>query len=91
MMKMRADTLIPVLFSIVALMALSPVAQGKKAGRMPDPDLLDYLGTFETDSGKEIDSMLLDSMPVAKHVPIKATTKKGKAKRNESPKKEEKR
>jgi hypothetical protein len=91
MMKMRADTLIPVFLSIVALMAFSPVVQGKEAGRMPDLDLLDYLGTFETDRGKEIDPMLLESMPVAKPVSIKATSKKGKSKRNESPKKEGKR
>jgi hypothetical protein len=85
---MRADTPLPVLLLIVATMTLAPVVQAKEAVKMPDLDLIEFIGTFETDRGKEIDPLLLDSMPAVKPPLTKARPKKMKSKRNESPKKE---
>jgi len=88
---MRAEKFLPVLLSVVMTMALSSVVQAKEVVKKPDLDFLDYLGTFEAERGKEIDPLLLDSMPAVKPLSIKAKIKKRKTKRNESPKKEEKR
>jgi hypothetical protein len=61
-----------------------------EAVEKPDMDLLEYLGTYETARGKEIDPMLLEKSPVENPRSKAATPKKKETKRNEPRKKEDK-
>jgi hypothetical protein len=54
---MRAEIFLPVLLSVVMTMAFFPDVQAKEAIKKPDLDLLEYLGTFEAERGKEIDPL----------------------------------
>ncbi len=47
----------------VVLVMVTGAAGADKGTSSPDPDLLEFLGTFETSKGKEIDPLLLENVP----------------------------
>jgi hypothetical protein len=62
----------------------------REAVETPDMDLLEYLGTYETAKGREIDPMLLEKSPAENPRSKAAKPKKKETKRNEPRKKEDK-
>ncbi len=52
------------LLPLILVLSLATSAAGvEKAPAPPDQDMLEFLGTFETSGGKEIDPLLLEGMP----------------------------
>ena len=51
------------LLIMASLVLASAAAGAEKAPPQPDPDMLEFLGTFETSGGKDIDPFLLDNVP----------------------------
>lgn len=83
---MRVKLMIP---AVMASMISFTVWAGEPVEK-PDMNLLEYLGTYETAKGKEIDPMLLGG-PSARNPRAKVSaTKKKEVKRDESPKEEDK-
>ncbi len=83
---MRVKLVIP---AVMASMISFAVWAGEPVEK-PDMDLLEYLGTYETAKGKEIDPMLLDGPSAQNPRPKAAAPKRKEKKRDESPKEEDK-
>ena len=82
---MRVKLVIP---AVIASM-ISFTVWAREPVENPDMDLIEYLGTYETAKGKEIDPMLLAG-PSAENTRVKAAApKKKEKKRDESPKEED--
>ena len=51
------------LLIILSLVLATAAAGAEKAPPLPDPDMLEFLGTFETSGGKDVDPFLLENAP----------------------------
>jgi hypothetical protein len=51
------------LLAIVSLVLATGAAGAEKAPPPPDPDMLEFLGAFETSGGKAVDPFLLENTP----------------------------
>jgi hypothetical protein len=51
------------LLTILSLVLATVAAGAEKAPSLPDPDMLEFLGTFETSGGKDADPFLLENTP----------------------------
>jgi hypothetical protein len=65
----------------VAVLLLAGNALGKPAPANPSMDILEFLGTFETAGGKEIDPMKLEEEPVSRKASARPVSPKLKEER----------
>lgn len=64
------------LLVILSLVLATAAAGAEKALPPPDQDMLEFLGTFETSGGKDIDPFLLESVPKKSAKPGKTVTRR---------------
>ena len=79
---MRIKPMLPVAMALM-------ISFSAWAGEAPGMDIIEYLGTYETARGKEIDPMLLENPPAEKPRSKVAMPKKKETKKKEPRKKEE--
>ena len=64
------------LLAILSLVLATAAAGAEKASPLPDPDMLEFLGTFETSGGKDVDPFLLENAPAKPAKPGKTVTRR---------------
>ncbi|HLO25137.1 MAG TPA: hypothetical protein VK187_03425 [Geobacteraceae bacterium] len=64
------------LLVLLSLVLTTTAAGAEKALPPPDRDMLEFLGTFETSGGKDIDPFLLEGVPKKSAKPGKTVTRR---------------
>ena len=61
------------LLTILSLVLATAAVGAEKTPPLPDPDMLEFLGTFETFGGKDVDPFLLENTPAKTAKPRKTS------------------